>query len=62
MMYVFVACVILYPWFAKSFNLLLKFAHASASLVSGTFSICIVLGSKGNLSPPNLQCIYVSAR
>jgi hypothetical protein len=37
----------------------LKFAHVSASPVSGTFSICIVLGSKGNLSPPNLQCIYV---
>jgi len=53
-MYVSVVCVTLYPRFAKSFNLLLKSAHASASLVSGTLSICMVLAnSNGNLSPPN---------
>ena len=61
-MYVSVACVILYHWFAKSFNLLLKSAHAFASLVSGTLSICTVLaGSNGNPSPLSFQCIYVSA-
>ena len=59
-MYVFVACVIVYPRFTKSFSRLLKFVHASASLDSGTFSICSVLaGSKGNLSPPDLQCIHI---
>jgi len=59
-MYVSVTNDTPYPCFAKSFNLLLNLAHVSASLVSGTFSICRVLtGSNGNLSPPNLQCMHV---
>ena len=57
-MYVSVAHDTVYPRFTKSFNLLLKFAHVSASPVSGIFSICMVLGFKGNVSPSNLQWPY----